>query len=81
MNVPVEKIRMLLEARAIGEPRRPIGETAARRGDFVEDLSFPSPDDALGDNELSRETRDLLKLLSPEKSRCSACASHRRPGD
>jgi RNA polymerase primary sigma factor len=69
MNVPVEKIRMLLEATR--EPvslDSPVGEDGgATVGDFVEDLSFPSPDEAVGDSELSRETRDLLKLLSPRE--------------
>ena len=69
MNVPVEKIRMLLEAtRDPVSLDSPVGdEGGATVGDFVEDLSFPSPDDALGDQELSRETRDLLKLLSPRE--------------
>jgi RNA polymerase primary sigma factor len=69
MNVPLEKIRMLLEAtRDPVSLDAPVGEDGgATVGDFVEDLSFPSPDDALGDNELSRETRDLLKLLSPRE--------------
>jgi RNA polymerase sigma factor (sigma-70 family) len=69
MNVPVEKIRMLLEA-----TRDPVSldspvsdDGGATVGDFVEDLSFPAPDDTLGDRELSRETRDLLKLLSPRE--------------
>jgi RNA polymerase primary sigma factor len=69
MNVPVEKIRMLLEAtRDPVSLDAPVGEDGgATVGDFVEDLSFPAPDDALGDQELSRETRDLLKLLSPRE--------------
>ncbi len=69
MNVPVEKIRMLLEAtRDPVSLDSPVGdEGGATVGDFVEDLSFPAPDDALGDNELSRETRELLKLLSPRE--------------
>jgi RNA polymerase sigma factor (sigma-70 family) len=69
MNVPVEKIRMLLEAtRDPVSLDSPVGEDGgATVGDFVEDLSFPSPDEALGDTELSRETRDLLKLLSPRE--------------
>jgi RNA polymerase primary sigma factor len=69
MNVPVEKIRMLLEATR--EPvslDAPVGEDGgATVSDFVEDLSFPAPDEAVGDSELSRETRDLLKLLSPRE--------------
>jgi RNA polymerase primary sigma factor len=69
MNVPVEKIRMLLEAtRDPVSLDAPVGEDGgATVGDFVEDLSFASPDEALGDTELSRETRDLLKLLSPRE--------------
>jgi RNA polymerase primary sigma factor len=69
MNVPVEKIRMLLEAtRDPVSLDSPVGEEGgATVGDFVEDLSFAAPDDALGDQELSRETRDLLKLLSPRE--------------
>jgi RNA polymerase sigma factor RpoD-like protein len=69
MNVPVEKIRMLLEAtRDPVSLDSPVGDDGgATVGDFVEDLSFPAPDDALGDQELSRETRDLLKLLSPRE--------------
>jgi RNA polymerase primary sigma factor len=69
MNVPVEKIRMLLEAtRDPVSLDSPVGDDGgATVGDFVEDLSFPSPDDAVGDSELSRETRDLLKLLSPRE--------------
>jgi RNA polymerase primary sigma factor len=69
MNVPVEKVRMLLEAtRDPVSLDAPVGdEGGATVGDFVEDLSFPAPDETLGDNELSRETRDLLKLLSPRE--------------
>ncbi len=69
MNVPIEKIRMLLEAtRDPVSLDSPVGEDGgATVGDFVEDLSYPAPDDALGDRELSRETRDLLKLLSPRE--------------
>jgi RNA polymerase primary sigma factor len=69
MNVPVEKVRMLLEAtRDPVSLDAPVGdEGGATVGDFVEDLSFASPDEALGDTELSRETRDLLKLLSPRE--------------
>ena len=69
MNVPVEKIRMLLEATR--EPvslDSPVGdEGGATVGDFVEDLSFSPPDTELGDKELSRETRELLKLLTPRE--------------
>jgi RNA polymerase primary sigma factor len=69
MNVPVEKIRMLLEAtRDPVSLDSPVGEEGgATVGDFVEDLSFAAPDEALGDTELSRETRELLKLLSPRE--------------
>jgi len=69
MNVPVEKIRMLLEAtRDPVSLDSPVGEEGgATIGDFVEDLSFPSPDDAVGDKELSHETRELLKLLTPRE--------------
>jgi RNA polymerase primary sigma factor len=69
MNVPVEKIRMLLEAtRDPVSLDAPVGEDGgATVSDFVEDLSFPAPDEAVGDSELSRETRDLLKLLSPRE--------------
>ncbi len=69
MNVPVEKVRILLEAtRDPISLDSPVGEDGgATVGDFVEDLSFPSPDVALGDSELSREARDLLKLLSPRE--------------
>ena len=69
MNVPVEKIRMLLEAtRDPVSLDAPVGEDGgATVGDFVEDLSFAAPDEALGDTELSREARDLLKLLSPRE--------------
>jgi RNA polymerase primary sigma factor len=69
MNVPVEKVRTLLEVtRDPVSLDSPVGEEGgATVGDFVEDLSFPAPDQALGDTELSRETRDLLKLLSPRE--------------
>jgi RNA polymerase primary sigma factor len=69
MNVPIEKIRMLLEAtRDPVSLDSPVGDDGgATVGDFVEDLSYPAPDEALGDRELSRETRDLLKLLSPRE--------------
>ncbi len=69
MNVPVEKIRMLLEAtRDPVSLDSPVGEDGgATIGDFVEDFSFPSPDDAVGDKELSHETRELLKLLTPRE--------------
>ncbi len=69
MNVPVEKIRMLLEAtRDPVSLDSPVGEDGgATIGDFVEDLSFRAPDDAVGDKELSHETRELLKLLTPRE--------------
>jgi RNA polymerase primary sigma factor len=69
MNVPVEKIRMLLEVtRDPVSLESPVGdEGGATVGDFVEDLSFPAPDDAMGDKELSHETRELLKLLTPRE--------------
>jgi RNA polymerase primary sigma factor len=69
MNVPVEKIRMLLEAtRDPVSLDSPVGDDGgATVGDFVEDLSFPPPDDAVGDKELSHETRELLKLLTPRE--------------
>jgi RNA polymerase primary sigma factor len=69
MNVPVEKVRMLLEAtRDPVSLDSPVGDDGgATVGDFVEDLSFAPPDEALGDTELSRETRELLKLLSPRE--------------
>ncbi len=69
MNVPVEKVRMLLTAtRDPVSLDSPVGEEGgATVGDFVEDLSFAAPDEALGDTELSRETRELLKLLSPRE--------------
>jgi RNA polymerase primary sigma factor len=69
MNVPVEKIRMLLEAtRDPVSLDSPVGDDGgATVGDFVEDLSFAPPDDAVGDKELSHETRELLKLLSPRE--------------
>jgi RNA polymerase sigma factor (sigma-70 family) len=69
MNVPSEKIRMLLEAtRDPVSLDSPVGEDGgATVGDFVEDRSFPAPDIAVGDRELSRETRELLKLLTPRE--------------
>jgi len=69
MNVPVEKIRTLLEAtRDPVSLDAPVGDDGgATIGDFVEDLSFPAPDDAVGDKELSQEARDLLKLLTPRE--------------
>jgi RNA polymerase sigma factor (sigma-70 family) len=69
MNVPVEKIRMLLEAtRDPVSLDAPVGEDGgATVGDFVEDPSFPAPDDTVGDRELSHETRELLKLLTPRE--------------
>jgi RNA polymerase primary sigma factor len=69
MSVPVEKVRMLLDVtRDPVSLDAPVGdEGGATVGDFVEDLSFPAPDQTLGDNELSKETRDLLKLLSPRE--------------
>jgi len=69
MNVPVEKIRMLLEAtRDPVSLDSPVGEDGgATVGDFVEDPSFPAPDDTVGDRELSHETRELLKLLTPRE--------------
>ncbi len=69
MNVPVEKIRMLLEAtRDPVSLDSPVGEEGgATIGDFVEDVSFQAPDDAMGDKELSHETRELLKLLTPRE--------------
>jgi RNA polymerase sigma factor (sigma-70 family) len=69
MNVPVEKIRVLLAAtRDPVSLDAPVGEEGGSTvGDFVEDPSFAPPDEALGERELSRETRDLLKLLSPRE--------------
>jgi RNA polymerase sigma factor (sigma-70 family) len=69
MNVPVEKIRTLLEAtRDPVSLDSPVGEEGgATIGDFVEDVSFQAPDEAVGDKELSQETRELLKLLTPRE--------------
>ena len=69
MQVPVEKIRMLLEAtRDPISLDSPVGDDGgATVGDFVEDASFPAPDETLGDRELSHETRELLKLLTPRE--------------
>jgi RNA polymerase primary sigma factor len=69
MQVPVEKIRMLLEAtRDPISLDSPVGDDGgATVGDFVEDASFPAPDDTVGDRELSHETRELLKLLTPRE--------------
>jgi RNA polymerase primary sigma factor len=69
MNVPVEKIRMLLEAtRDPVSLDSPVGEDGgATVGDFVEDPSFPAPDETVGERELSFETRELLKLLTPRE--------------
>jgi RNA polymerase primary sigma factor len=69
MNVAVEKVRLLLDStRDPVSLDAPVGDDgSATVGDFVEDRSFPSPDDTLGDRELSREARDLLKLLTPRE--------------
>jgi RNA polymerase primary sigma factor len=69
MNVSVEKIHILLEAtRDPVSLDAPVGEDGgAAVGDFVEDFTFPSPEATVGDSELSREARDLLKLLSPRE--------------
>jgi RNA polymerase primary sigma factor len=69
MQVPVEKIRMLLEAtRDPISLDSPVGDDGgATVGDFVEDASFPAPDETLGERELSHETRELLKLLTPRE--------------
>ncbi len=69
MQVPVEKIRMLLEAtRDPISLDSPVGDDGgATVGDFVEDASFPAPDEMVGDRELSHETRELLKLLTPRE--------------
>jgi RNA polymerase primary sigma factor len=69
MQVPVEKIRMLLEAtRDPISLDSPVGDDGgATVGDFVEDASFPAPDESVGDRELSHETRELLKLLTPRE--------------
>jgi RNA polymerase primary sigma factor len=69
MNVPVEKVRLLLDStRDPVSLDAPVGDDgSATVGDFVEDRSFPSPDATLGDRELSREARDLLKLLTPRE--------------
>jgi RNA polymerase primary sigma factor len=69
MQVPVEKIRMLLEAtRDPISLDSPVGDDGgATVGDFVEDASFPAPDETVGDRELSHETRELLKLLTPRE--------------
>ncbi len=69
MNVPVEKVRLLLETtRDPVSLDSPVGDDGgATVGDFVEDRSFAAPDDTLGDRELSREARELLKLLTPRE--------------
>jgi RNA polymerase primary sigma factor len=69
MQVPVEKIRMLLEAtRDPISLDSPVGDDGgATVGDFVEDASFPAPDETVGDRELCNETRELLKLLTPRE--------------
>ena len=63
-----------MSARGVDCLDAPVGEDGgAAVGDFVEDFTFPSPEATVGDSELSREARDLLKLLSPREAYFPSC--------
>ena len=70
-EMPLEKVHLLL--RLTKEPvslDTPIGEDEdSRLGDFVEDDGVSSPVESAISNDLCRQTRDLLKTLTPREEK------------
>ena len=71
MGLPDDKIRALLETTK--EPislDAPVGDEAdARVGDFVEDERGLSPADALSENRMNQQAREILKTLTPREEK------------
>lgn len=70
-DIPLEKVQMLL--RLTREPvslDAPVGEEEdSHLGDFIEDETFSSPAEVAVAKDLSRQTRDLLKSLTPREEK------------
>jgi RNA polymerase sigma factor (sigma-70 family) len=68
-RLPVEKVRLVLEASRMTVPlETPIGEDASL-GDFLEDTSVGSPIDELMTHDLSREVERAMAALTPREQR------------
>jgi RNA polymerase primary sigma factor len=71
MDLPVEKVRTLLET--IREPislEAPVNEDSdSRLSEFLEDKNATSPAEALLEVRFHAETRELLKLLTPREEK------------
>jgi RNA polymerase primary sigma factor len=71
MDVPIEKVRALLESlRDAISLDAPVGEDGGTVvGDFVEDPSAEMPDQALAVTERAKQTRALLEILSEREAK------------
>jgi RNA polymerase primary sigma factor len=69
MELPVEKVRMVLKiAREPVSLETPVGEEeGSQLGDFIEDKSAVSPQDAIVNNNLAENARRVLATLSPRE--------------
>jgi RNA polymerase primary sigma factor len=69
MELPVDKIRMVLKiAKEPISLQAPVGEEeASQMGDFIEDRSVVSPQQALLNTNLAENTRNVLATLAPRE--------------
>jgi RNA polymerase primary sigma factor len=69
MELPVEKIRMVLKiAKEPISLEAPVGEEeSSQMGDFIEDRSVVSPQQALLNSNLAENTRNVLATLAPRE--------------
>jgi RNA polymerase primary sigma factor len=69
MELPVEKVRMVLKiAKEPISLETPVGEEEdSHLGDFIEDKSAVSPQEAIVSNSLQENTRRVLATLSPRE--------------
>ena len=69
MELPVDKIRMVLKiAKEPISLEAPVGEEeASQMGDFIEDRSVVSPQQALLNANLAENTRNVLATLAPRE--------------
>lgn len=71
MELPLDKVRKVLKiAKEPISLETPIGEEEdSHLGDFIEDKSVVSPSDAVINNNLSEQTRKVLKTLTPREEK------------
>ncbi|MCZ6465615.1 MAG: sigma-70 family RNA polymerase sigma factor, partial [Proteobacteria bacterium] len=71
MELPIEKVRMVLKiAKEPISLETPVGEEDdSHLGDFIEDKSAVSPQDAVISSNLADQTRKVLSTLAPREER------------